>query len=341
VSLYEILIRPASPFGTPLKGDTIFGHFCWQMAQDPELLNGSLDEWILRYPLEPFAVFSSAWPRLNFPKVTYLMKRPDIPLSLFKQDDDGQTRRSRLQNRKKDKGKKWLKVEQDMHIHMDLDQCASDQEAFMLYLSGLSPGERQNLRLLPQNSRKIIFREEQQHNSISRLTMTTGSGVFAPYSTNNIHFIPGLELAIFVYLDERAAGTDQLLKAFERIGRWGFGRDASTGLGRFDVVACEKKPWPTLDKVTACYSLAPCVPEQGRFHQTYFLPFTRFGRHGAPLVLSGKPFKNPVVMADEGAVFYPYEEDVFDKPFIGRAITGISKADPRTVSQGFSLFLPL
>jgi CRISPR-associated protein Csm4 len=341
VSLYEILIRPTSSFGTSLKGDTLFGHFCWQIAKDQELLNGSLDEWISRYPEEPFAVFATAWPRLDAQRVTYALKRPDIPPSLFEHENTKQSRQDYLQNRKKNKGKKWLTVGQDFRISLDMAKCVSDQELFTQYISELPPKEQQTLRLLPQKKHKVIFSSEQQHNSINRLTMTTGSGFFAPYSTQNIHFVPGLELAIFAYLDERAASVDQLRTAFERIGQWGFGRDASTGMGRFHIVSCKKVTWPASDQATACYTLAPCIPDQGKFHQSYFAPFTRFGRHGAPLVLTGKPFKNPVVMADEGAVFYTHERSVFEKPYIGQAVTDLSKADPRTVSQGYSLYLPL
>jgi len=65
VKLYEIIIKPESGFGTPLKGDTIFGHICWQVSYNPELLNGGLEKWIACYGERPFAVFSSAWPKIK------------------------------------------------------------------------------------------------------------------------------------------------------------------------------------------------------------------------------------------------------------------------------------
>jgi len=57
VKLYEITIRPVSGFGTPLKGDTLFGHFCWQAAYDASILNGGLNQWIACYAEKPCAVF--------------------------------------------------------------------------------------------------------------------------------------------------------------------------------------------------------------------------------------------------------------------------------------------
>lgn len=54
MKLYEVIIKPESGFGTPLKGDTIFGHICWQTAYDKNLLEGGLDRWIDCYAERPF-----------------------------------------------------------------------------------------------------------------------------------------------------------------------------------------------------------------------------------------------------------------------------------------------
>ena len=82
MKLYEITIKPVSGFGTPLKGDTLFGHVCWQAAYVAKILNGGLDKWIACYGEKPFAVFSTAWPKLcDKGKWFYAVKRPDVPLS--------------------------------------------------------------------------------------------------------------------------------------------------------------------------------------------------------------------------------------------------------------------
>jgi CRISPR-associated protein Csm4 len=91
----------------------------------------------------------------------------------------------------------------------------------------------------------------------------------------------------------------------------------------------------------ACYTLAPCVPEKDTFVEMFFTPFTRFGRHGDVFAKSSNPFKNPVIMADESAIFIPKSRESFNKPYIGRAVIDISKAEPRTVMQGYSLYLPV
>jgi len=342
MAIHVITIKPTSPFGTPLKGDTIFGHVCWQAVQDPGLLNSGLDAWIAQYPKRPFAVFSSAWPKLiDNGRPLYAMKRPDLPASRLETTSAKLSRADRLLARKANKARKWLLVGEDLRLPAGLDSLATDQELFERCMAGRPFKEEQTLRLLPKKQQRPMIAVEQQHNTINRETMTTGKGFFAPYAMENIQFLPGLELAIFAYIDDEAMDSAQLTATLTRIGHWGFGRDASTGLGRFEVTGCAEVALPVCDTAEACYTLGPCVPEPGAFKQAFFTPFTRFGKHGGPLVLTGKPFKNPMVMASEGAIFFPKDQATFAKPYIGRGVTGLSKAETRTVAQGYSLYLPL
>lgn len=97
MNTYQITIEPLSPFGTPLKGDTLFGQFCWQAAYDSSLLSVTLDEAVARYAERPFAVFSSAYPALADGGVA--LKRPDAPLDLLF-DFSGMSKEERIGGRK-------------------------------------------------------------------------------------------------------------------------------------------------------------------------------------------------------------------------------------------------
>ncbi|MFP4037650.1 MAG: hypothetical protein ACLFUE_09030, partial [Desulfobacteraceae bacterium] len=58
--------------------------------------------------------------------------------------------------------------------------------------------------------------------------------------------------------------------------------------------------------------------------------------------LSGNPFKNPVVMADEGAVLETASGTNWGKkPYVGRSIHNVSLNDTKTVVQGYSPVIPL
>lgn len=338
MKLYTIIIQPEAPFGTHLKGDTIFGHFCWQAAES-EVLNEGLERWIACYGQTPFAMFSSAFPVISKEgRSCFAMPRPRLPTRSLKKMNE-KDRFQRLVNRKKDKKKKYLLVGEDLHVIFTEEHYCSEEDLFELHLASLPAGKQKKLKLLPATHRKFSGVFEQAHNTLNRLTNTTGTGEFAPFSAENIHYLPNARLAIFVLFDEQATDIDRVKNAFINIGSWGFGRDASAGLGRFSVADIQVMQVPE-SPGRARYTLAPCVPGKESFASSFFTPFTRFGKHGAALIHQNKPFKNPVVMADEGAVFVPVDQQHFGSPYIGTAVTGLSKADDRTVMQGYAITLP-
>jgi len=339
MKIYGITIQPTSPFGTPLKGDTLFGHFCWQAAEDPDLLTGGLGKWIECYADNPFAVFSSAWPVLQFNgEQVYAMPRPS---GLQVNNGNKRDRRENILYNKAAKKKKWLLVDLSLDIKMADEQLQSDTDLFRLFLQDQQPADAKSLRLLIKNQQKLCMPVIQAHNSINRLTMSTGSGEFAPFSHDNFQFLPGLSLIVFVAVNDNALDAERLQKGFERIGSWGYGRDASAGLGRFIVESVEEHVWPkAADSASGCYTLGPSVPQKETFIRCHAVPFTRFGRHGAALARSANPFKRPVIMADEGAVLYPINREIFAAPYIGTAVKNVSAVEPQTVVQGYSLYLP-
>ncbi|MBR5998208.1 MAG: hypothetical protein IK027_03790 [Deltaproteobacteria bacterium] len=329
-NLYEVIIRPDSLFGTPLAGDTLFGHLCWQFALDESLLSAPFADCTARYAETPFLVVSSAVPRIRLNNADgYALPCPD--LTIF--TDSGSTTMSlpeKLENRKTMKKNKWFFVGSDLrpvfdvHLLLNGDKVAAGIQA----LDGASYARTATTVFTMQT--------ERSHNSINRLTGTTGEGAFAPYSTEAFSFLPGTTLAVFVLADTESCPADKLRTVFERVGLSGYGRDASTGLGRFSVLDVVPRALPKPEQTNAWYTLAPCVPPKTPAGRTWAKPITRFGKHGgAP---ENRPFKAPVVMADTGAVFQlgtPPENNVF-----GCGITGVSKARPETIIQGYAPVLP-
>lgn len=338
MKLYEIILKPLSGFGTPLKGDTIFGQFCWQAAYTADLLNGGLDHWITRYNDQPFAVFSSAWPKFCCNgKWFYALKRPDLPLDLLFPVPAGDKRKA-MADRKINAAKSWILVPEGLSLCLAAGQSISEQDLISMAVNDFSEDTKRRLRGKGKRSLKKNF--IQSHNTINRLTMTTGEGIFAPYTQTADFYYPEMELALFVLLDEEATDIERVRVGLERIGQFGFGKDASIGWGRFELGEIDGIPLPHLDKADACYTLGPAIPQQHAFKEFFFTPFTRFGRHGDVLAQSDNPFKNPVIMSDEGAVFVPEKEEVFKKPYLGRPACRVSKALPEAVVQGYTPYLP-
>jgi CRISPR-associated protein Csm4 len=319
-------------------GDTIFGHFCWQVVYDLGLLNEGLDRWIACYEEKPFAVFSSAWPIFSKEKAQYALKRPALPTAVLYPERVGQEKRKLISERKELLKKQWMIIGQDLSLHLNAVEYKTDQELFeeiWKELMGKAPSWA-----LGYGSGQFISKFDQPHNSINRLTMTTDEGGFAPFAESASYYYPGTELAIFILVDEEATDINRVVAGLERIGKWGYGKNASTGLGRFEVCQSRELNLTTPPSPNACYTLAPCVPQKGVFFNCSFNPFVRFGRHGDIFAQSGNPFKNPVLMAGEGAVFFPQNSDIFEKPYIGRAVMNTSKAILQSVVQGYAPYLP-
>lgn len=319
MEFYEIMIEPLSAFGTPLKGDTLFGQFCWQAFYKADLLKSTFEEVIAKYPNKPFAVFSSAFPvLLSESEKTYLLKQPDVPI-LKGLTEDRKTFRKRAKESRK---KKWISVNEDLKIDFKNMRESHDKKK-------------------DKENDEWVKTVERTHNSINRMTGTTGKDSFAPYITTATYYAPETTMVVFVVIDEDQTDIERVCQGLTRIGKQGFGRDASTGMGRFKIV--EKNRRPDYDKtdVTAIYTLAPSVPGNETFSKEYFKCFVRFGKHGDQLALARNPFKKPVMMADEGAIYeLGQDKSVLDKPYIGKAVTNVSN-EKNTVVQGYAPYLPV
>ena len=335
MQFHEIGIEPRGGFGTPIKGDTLFGHFCWQAAYDASLIEGGLDRGLEMYGEKPFLIFSSAFPKIRSPKEAYALKRPDMPfhmLSLAKGE-----RVERMRRHKQLKAKKWMLVEDLSELDLGHARFLTDED---LGEEIVASSEKKKIPVSNNQPQSHCFLRSQSHNSINRMTQTTRKG-FAPFSTDTLWFLPGVHLAVFALIDPEATDVNRVCKALDRIGACGFGKDASTGMGRFSVAYSNPLHLTKRQAANACYTLAPFVPEKMAYRKLYFSPFVRFGKHGDRLACSRNPFKTPVVMADEGAVLVPSLEHDFGKPYLGSAVTGVSKVAPEAVVQGYAPYLPV
>lgn len=326
MKVYEIIIQPATGFGTPLKGDTIFGHLCWQIAYDEALLGTKLTDLLAAYHEKPFAVLSSAYPSFVREGIRhYAARSPSLPMDwMFSLPAD---KKEKIKKRKEYKKKVWMVLEKDKPF-------SSFKETQFLDDSELAQ---------KMNGARSTVPYSQTRNKINRLTGRTGEG-FAPFVIDQQIYPPDTELVLFVGVDPDLAGIDGIRECLGKIGSTGFGKDASTGLGRFRLGDTSEVDLAGMGSETpdACYTLSPCVPEKNAFTNVYFDPFTRFGRHGDVLAKSRNPFKNPVIMADEGAVVVPHDMGrILKRPYIGTAMRGVSKTEERTVTQGYSLYIPV
>lgn len=291
-------ITPLSAFGTLLKGDTLFGQFCWA-------IRNHLGESRLRKLLEgytnglPFAVVSDALPSGYLP-------RPVLPMHWFVHTDPSE--------RKQAKKKIWLPMTQ-------FDESITNWPSHFV-----APDEKSRIKALPQ-----------PHNVIDRRSGTTGEG-FSPYNMTQ-HWYADAPLDIHIALDDSQLSLNELRSMLENMGAFGYGRDASIGLGKFRLDALQTQPIREQQQANAWLTLAPSAPQNLILdaERCFYQVFTRFGRHGDAAVHSGKPFKAPVLMAQTGAVLTPKTYET--RSFIGSGLGGdgsLSNAVRETVQQGYA-----
>jgi CRISPR-associated protein Csm4 len=295
-------IEVESAFGTPLKGDTLFGQLCW-------MIRWRLGEETLEHLLDgyadgrPFAVISDAFP-------AGLALRPNLPPPA---ETDPKLRKA-------DRAKAYLPLTSlSRPLEEALKDAAAEPDGFG-WLDATQP-----------------------HNSISRLTSTTGNGN-DPFQMPRRWPRGPMHLDLHLRLDVERLPVGTLEGLLADIGAWGFGRDASIGLGRFSLVSMAPAPALGAADADSWLTLAPCAPQGGGWDtaRSFWKPFVRFGRHGGDAAL-GTPYKSPVLLADTAAVLTPVG-GLGPVAIVGRGLGGdgrISRQIPKTVHQGFAPAIPI
>lgn len=300
---YRITIKPQTAFGTPLVGDTLFGQLCWALHYN--LGNKALESLLVDYAVgRPFAVLSDAFP-------TSYLPLPTVP-SIFWQNDNKNTDIKALKKRR------WLPIHRI-------------QKPFRYW---------QSLAVNDADALKNI-QTMQMHNTINRKTNTTNTDKFAPYTMPQTWYTKNTTFDCYIVLDENRLSAKDLKSALSYIGITGYGRDATIGLGKYELG--EMLPCQLLTSSgKTCMTLAPCAPQGLGWLPTksWYQLTTRFGRHGDIAAKGNNPFKRPIILAKTGAVFTL--DKTQDSPFIGQGINGVSFANKKTVHQGYApvIYLP-
>ncbi|MCB1658303.1 MAG: CRISPR-associated protein Csm4 [Moraxellaceae bacterium] len=319
-TLLKITLQPQSPFVTPLASDTLFGQLCWTIRH-------SLGEATLHQLLEgytqgkPFVVLSDALPQAHIP-------RPSVPLSYLGYQLNDPKKRKQI------KSQTWLPLTQEL-----LCRPLSQWHADSISLADIVKSNASETKLACQSWQTVV---SQPHNSLNRLTNRTGKdGGFSPFSRQAHYYHPSAQYDVYVVLDEQRLSQAQLKGLLQQLGTFGYGKEASTGAGKFVVGDLIPINLNKHSQANAYLSLGHAAP-QGHAWQTehcYYNTTVRFGRHGAEAVYIGSPFKNPTMLTTAGAIFSPsqFEQCLF----VGQGLTGVSNTIKTTVQQGYAPVLPV
>ena len=320
---YQITLSLQSAFATSIKGDTLFGQLCWAIRN--RYGEKKLTQCLQGYTQnQPFAVVSDAFPQGYLPL-------PKLPSAFYE----------KLENvdRKAAKKRCWLPdqrlqkpVAQWLQHAVDAKTLTSNSECPCLICGSDKHDATKHTLNLSEN-------HPQPHNSINRQTNTTGEDGFAPYTVEQAWFAPHIQWTVYLLLDTAKLSYEECQQCLQDIGQFGYGKDASIGMGKFHIDNFKEQPLTAQTAANACLTLAPCAPQGLGFDADYsfYQLFTRFGRHGDIAVhQEGKPFKNPILLAQTAAVFSTPPPA---SGFIGQGIGGngeLSKTINETVHQGYA-----
>lgn len=306
MNLYQINIRPFGSFYSSIKGDMLFGMFCWAVVENlgEERLKKCLEGYTQN---RPFIVFSDAFPCGYLPK-------PTLPFTYYQKEQ--KDRSEAVRNRKDFKRKNWLAADK---IGMPTNQMS---EMF------------QEIPYIAKSLYTAVH--------LDPVSQHTSGGQYSAYTTEQLSYTK--DLTLYVLINEQRISPSEVQTLLQYIGQSGYGKKASAGNGKFELLD-DLKAVEFSDVSSPSYlTLAPCVPQQQTFdaNKSFYHIFVRFGKHGNMAARFGCPFKKPVMTADTGAVFTFLPEHKADKPkFIGTGISNISQTEPATVFQGYAPVIPL
>ena len=302
---YRFTLSPQSAFGTPLVGDSLFGQLCWAIVN--RFGEARLTELLQGYTeQQPFMVVSDCF-------VQGYLPLPVLP-SRFWQTDE-----SHKADRKKLKKMQWVKFKQAQQSEVKFWQELAIAAGFKF--------EKES--------------QEQYHNTINRRTGTTGEGEFAPYATDLTWYQKEQKFDLYIVLDENRFSLSELTQVLTDVGSFGFGRDASIGLGKFSIEENRQAVEFSQKNANCYFTLANCTPQGLGLNKenSYYQITTRFGRHGDIQALSSSPFKKPIILAKAAAIFSPNEYK--ERSFLGNGLSNVSHAQPNAVHQGYAPVLNL
>jgi len=298
---FKIDITIQSAFATTPKGDTLFGYFCWMLAE----MDGSseLTKLLKGYTNgKPFAIFSDflAGNRILFPPV------PNAYLGI---EFDPQ-------ERKAFKRKRAISIEKLNELGNVIDKRSKEA---CEDISITTPKESIHMR-----------------NSLSRIIGTTGEN-FDPFASKRFDLEENRG-TIYVLLDTNRMSEEKFTNILNIMGKSGFGKDATIGRGRFSVDKIEPIKWENKG-YNAILTLSPSILSGQEFKEAYYEPFTRFGKHGG-LLSHGIVWKNPILMADSFALVRVENLPKFIGKGLG-GDGSLSVQLYETVHQGYAIALPV
>lgn len=307
----KIYIKPLSSFKTKFHSDTLFGQFCWIYGY----IYGfdKLKKIIKNINENDFIAFSDGF-------INDLLPRPLIEPYSFED--------SELKNAKEYKKTEFVSAEFLIENRKNLN----DKSIFKFCLEKEEPSNAVNTVVV-----------DTLKNSINRITGTSSEGQL--YNSEETYFNDDVKIAIYTKYNESVISKDELLYILNKMGELGFGKDASTGKGRFKIdhgnaaITDDPDELKSFDGVNAFMSLSHGIP--GTYNGepdcklNYGKIITKFPKHGS-FLSNDDYFKNPFIVYKPGSTFLINDSNRI-KEIYGKVLNNLSKHGENHVQGTFLL----
>lgn len=306
---YHISFQPKSPLITPLHSDTLFGHVAWAVRYLWE------ESRLIKFLGEfqdggdaPFLI-SDGFPAGYLPKPFFkampLVELRRIVRETFRELNAELNPEDETQLLKELKRQSLFRLETFKQIQADCSAAA------LLKASAKEFGQ------LPATGKRSEKRKELAtivtHNTVNRIYGTVIEGLYQ--QTENFY---AEDFSFEAYLKTSFFSHKELEQIFSLIEHTGYGRDKSTGKGKFAITVRATSVLPAIADANAFMVLSHYVPNAAAPQAGYYRLMTKYGRLGgdyASSVIPGinkyyggsppkvHPFKKPLVMIRPGSVF--------------------------------------
>ena len=304
LSLYQTRLELKSPLATPLASGTIFGHLCW--AYREVFSEDALVKWLKDY--------ENVWAVSDgFPKD--LLPRPILKLKMFNPDNAPTNK-----DFKAIKKKKYITFDGFKAIRNNITE--------------------ENLETHLRNYSEKSVRNA--HNNIDRKTGTTPKegGL---YFLDEIWTKPAprpmdengdtSDRFRDIYINAPQNSEKVIAELFNLIGQNGFGKDATTGRGQWEVRNVTRDETLGATNGNRCLSLSRGVIDDQNMHDIRCRVETHYGRTSANHT-GISPFKYPLLLSLPGMTFKNNK-----RPRYGEIIQNVHPDRPEIIHNGFHVTL--
>lgn len=317
---YTIRLTLKSPIITFFQSDTLFGHICWAIDYLKWDDKKRIENFLTLYDKEekPPLLISNGLPKDYLPKP---IVRPILQKeleSIF-----------RKENRKVNSYKIKTIKKKELIQKDDLLQIIKGQISPKILFQKLSENFEEEEKKWEKRKKEVIY-----HNTINRVTNRVTTGL---YEQEETFYAPDFN-EFEIYLKTNYFDKDDLERIFEFISIVGFGKDKSTGKGRFEFSIIEGTDLKGSDNPNGFMTLSSYIPHPEAPMKGYYEILLKYGKLGGDFAMGSaevgnNPFKKPLIMFKAGSTFY--DHDYNKSKIYGSLLEDIHK-DPRIRHYGYA-----